>query len=63
VQVTGDEIWISFMNVETTKQWMRTCSTNKLKKFKETFARGLMASLLWDRKGLLWWNSCNKGPQ
>jgi hypothetical protein len=38
VQVTGDETWVSFVNVETKeqrKQWMQTHSPNKLKKFKE----------------------------
>jgi hypothetical protein len=41
VQVTGDETWISFVNVETkeqSKQWMHTQSPNKLKEFKQTSA-------------------------
>jgi hypothetical protein len=44
------------VNVETkkqSKQWMCTYSINKLKKFKETSARKLMAPVLWDRKGVL----------
>jgi hypothetical protein len=35
--VTGDETWISFVNVQTTaqsKQWMHIHSPNKPKKFK-----------------------------
>jgi hypothetical protein len=39
VRVTGDETWVSFMNVETkkqSKQWMDTHSPNKAKKFKQT---------------------------
>jgi hypothetical protein len=37
VRVTGDETWVSFMNVETkeqSKQWMHTYSPNKPKKLK-----------------------------
>jgi hypothetical protein len=37
VRVTGDETWLSFMNVgtkEQSKQWMHTHSPNKPKKFK-----------------------------
>jgi hypothetical protein len=51
--VTGDETWVSFVNVETkeqSKQWMRTHSPNKPKKFKKMSARKLMASVFWDRK-------------
>jgi hypothetical protein len=55
--VTGDETWVSFLNVETkqqSKQWMHTYSPNKPKKFTETlFARKLMATVSWDRKGVL----------
>jgi hypothetical protein len=57
VRVTGDDTWVSFVNVETkeqTKQWMYTHSPNKPKKFKQTlFARKLVATLYWDRKGVL----------
>jgi hypothetical protein len=41
IRVTGDETWVSFMNVETkeqSKQWMHTHSPNKPKKFKQTSA-------------------------
>jgi hypothetical protein len=41
VRVTGDETWVSFVNVETKeqpKQWMHTYSSNKQKKFKQTSA-------------------------
>jgi hypothetical protein len=37
VRVTCDEIWVSFVNVETkeqSKQWMHTHSQMRLKKFK-----------------------------
>jgi hypothetical protein len=39
VRVTGDETWISFVNVETkeqSKQWMHAHSPNKQNKFKQT---------------------------
>jgi hypothetical protein len=44
VRVTGDEIWVLFLNAETkeqSKQWMHTHS-QKLKKFKQISARKLM---------------------
>jgi hypothetical protein len=57
IQVTGAEIWVSFVNVETKeqlKQWMHTHSLNKLKKFNQTLpARKLMATVFQDRKGAL----------
>jgi hypothetical protein len=52
-----DEVSISFMNVETkqqSKQWMQTHSPNKPKKFTQMlFARKPMATIFWDRKGVL----------
>jgi hypothetical protein len=39
VRVTGDETWVSFVNVETkgqSKQWTHIRSQNKLKMFKQT---------------------------
>jgi macrodomain Ter protein organizer (MatP/YcbG family) len=39
VRVTGDETWVSFVNVETkeqSKQWIHTHSQKKPKKFKQT---------------------------
>jgi hypothetical protein len=52
-----DETWVSFVNVETkeqSKQWMHTHSQNKPKKLKQTLsARKLMATVFWDRKGML----------
>jgi alpha-amylase/alpha-mannosidase (GH57 family) len=39
VRVTGDETWVSFVNVEIEellKQWMHTHSPNKQKKINET---------------------------
>jgi hypothetical protein len=38
LRVTGDETWVSFVNVETkeqSKQWMHIHSSNKLKMFKQ----------------------------
>jgi uncharacterized damage-inducible protein DinB len=55
--ITGDEMWVSFVNAETkeqSKQWMHTHSSNKSKKFKQIMsARKLMAAVFWDRKGVL----------
>jgi hypothetical protein len=44
------------VNVEIkgqSKQWMHTHSPNMPKKFKQTSARKLMATVFWDRKGVL----------
>jgi hypothetical protein len=44
------------VNVETkekSEQWMHTHSANRLKNFKETSTRKLMAIAFWDRKGVL----------
>jgi hypothetical protein len=52
VRVTSDETWVSFLNVETkeqSKQWLHTRSQNNPKKFKQK----LMATVFWDRKGVL----------
>jgi hypothetical protein len=38
---------------EQSKQWMHTYSPNKLKKFIQTYARKLMATVFWDREGKL----------
>jgi hypothetical protein len=54
IRVTGGETWVSFVNVKTkeqSKQWMHTHSPNKLKKFKQTSARKLMATVFWHKKG------------
>jgi hypothetical protein len=57
IWVTGDETSVSFMNVEINeqwKQWMHIHSPNKPKMFKQTLsARKLMATVVWDRKGIL----------
>jgi hypothetical protein len=57
VRVTGDETWVSFVNVETkeqSKQWMHTHSPNKSIKFKQTQSvRKLMTGVFWDTKGVL----------
>jgi hypothetical protein len=44
------------VNVETkeqSKQWINNHSPNKTEKFKEMSARKLMATVFWDRKGVL----------
>jgi hypothetical protein len=57
VRVTGDETWVSFVNVKTkeqSKQWVHAHSPNKPKKFKKRlFVRKLIAAVFWDRKGML----------
>jgi hypothetical protein len=57
VQDTGDETWVSFVNVETkeqSKQWMHTHSLNKPNKLNNCLpARKLMATVFWYRKGVL----------
>jgi hypothetical protein len=57
LRVTGNDTWVSFVNVETkeqSKQRMHTYSPHKPRKFKQTMsARKLMAIVLWDRKGVL----------
>jgi hypothetical protein len=54
VRVTGDETWVSFLNVETkdhSKQWMHTRSPNKPKKCKHCLpARKLMTTVFWEKK-------------
>jgi hypothetical protein len=54
--VTGDENWISFVNVkanEQSTQWMHAQSSNKPKMFKQTHARKMMATVSWERNGAL----------
>jgi hypothetical protein len=55
--VIGDETWVKFVSVETkeqSQQWMHTHSPNKPRKFKQSLAkRKLMATVFWDRKGVL----------
>jgi hypothetical protein len=67
VRVTGDETWVSYVNVESkeqSKQWTHTHSPNKPRNFKQKLpARKLMTAVLWDRKGVLMVEFCNKGPQ
>jgi hypothetical protein len=57
LEVTGDETWVSFANVETkeqSKHLMHTHSPNNTKKFILTLsARNLMATFFWDRDGVL----------
>jgi type IV secretory pathway VirD2 relaxase len=55
VRVTGDESWVSFVNVETkeqSKQWMHIHLPKKPKKFNQTLsATKLLAAVFWDRTG------------
>jgi hypothetical protein len=57
IRITSDETWLSFVNVETkeqSKQWIHTHSPNKPKKFQQTLsAMKLMATVSWDREGVL----------
>lgn len=54
--VTGDETWVHYTTPETkeqSKQWKHT-SSPKPRKFKQTLSAGkIMASVFWDRKGIL----------
>jgi hypothetical protein len=66
VRITGDETWVSFVNVETkeeSKQWMHTHSPNKPRILNERClpARKLMATVFWDRKGVLMVEFMQKG--
>jgi hypothetical protein len=54
IWITADQTWVPFVNAETkeqSKQWMHTHSTNKPKTFMSS--RKLMATVFWDRKGVL----------
>jgi len=52
--VTGDKTRFKFVNVDTKEQWMHTHSPNKPRKFKQSLAnRKLMATMFWDKKGVL----------
>jgi hypothetical protein len=57
VQVTGDETWVSFMNIiakEQSKQRMHKHSPSKPKKFKQMLsASRVITTMFWDRKGVL----------
>ncbi|GFU20376.1 mariner Mos1 transposase [Trichonephila clavipes] len=53
--VTGDETWVHYTTPETrqSKQWKHP-SSPKAKKFKQILSAGkIMASIFWDRKGVL----------
>jgi len=54
--ITGDETWISYTNIESKRQstqW-RNSSSLKAKKFKPASSvRKIMATIFWDRKGIL----------
>jgi hypothetical protein len=54
--ITCGETWVTFLNVETkvqSKQWMHSHSPDNPKNIKQTSARQLMASVFWDRNGVL----------
>lgn len=55
--VTGDETWVKHVNCETKLQsmeWGHTSSPKKPKKFLQTLsARKIMATVFWDRQGVL----------
>jgi hypothetical protein len=56
IYVTGNGTRVSFVNVETkeqSEQSMHTHSPNKPKKLEQTSARKLMATVLWNKKGVL----------
>jgi hypothetical protein len=44
---------VNVETIEQSKQWMHTHSSNKQKKFKQMSAGRLMATVFWDRKGVL----------
>lgn len=54
--ITGDETWCHYVTLETkedSKQWRHSRSP-KPKKFKQTLSAGkVMATVFWDRKGVL----------
>jgi hypothetical protein len=54
---------VAVQTKEQPKKWMHTHSTKRWKCLNERYliAMKLMATLLWDRKGVWWWNLCNKG--
>jgi hypothetical protein len=58
LRVTDDGTWVLFLKVETkeqSKQGVYTHSPNKPKKFKKHYlpATKLMATVFWDRRGVL----------
>jgi hypothetical protein len=58
LRITGDESWVSSVNAESkeqSKQWMRTHSPNRQNIFNKRClsARKLMATVFWERNGVL----------
>uniref|UniRef100_A0A1B6ITX5 Tc1-like transposase DDE domain-containing protein n=1 Tax=Homalodisca liturata TaxID=320908 RepID=A0A1B6ITX5_9HEMI len=55
--VTGDETWVSYVNTEQKRQsmeWGHTSSPRKPVKCRQTFStRKLMATVFWDKKGII----------
>jgi hypothetical protein len=66
IRVTSNEARVSFVNVETkehSKQWIHNHSTKEPKISNKRFlpARKLMATVLWDRRGVLMVEFIQKG--
>ncbi|KAJ4435469.1 hypothetical protein ANN_18085, partial [Periplaneta americana] len=63
--VTGDEIWVSHNTPETkrqSRQWHHPSSPKKPRKFKQTLStQKVMATVFWDRKGVLLLDFMPKG--
>ncbi|KAJ4448812.1 hypothetical protein ANN_00203 [Periplaneta americana] len=63
--VTGDETWVSHNTPETkrqSRQWHHPSSPKKPRKFKQTFTtQKVMATVFWDRKGVLLLDFMPKG--
>ncbi|KAJ4441265.1 hypothetical protein ANN_11119 [Periplaneta americana] len=63
--VTGDETWVSHNTPETkrqSRQWHQPSSPKKPKKFKQTLStQKVMATVFWDRKGVLLLDFMPKG--
>jgi hypothetical protein len=63
MRVTGDEVWVSFRNVETReqwKQWIHTRPPKKRKKFKQVLFSCQNAEVSWRGEGKedSYWSSC-----
>jgi hypothetical protein len=66
VRVLGNEMWVSFVNVETKEHSKAVDAhtfTKQAKKFKQMYACQLMAAVLWDRKGVLMLEFMQQGTE
>lgn len=63
--VAGDETWVSYVNVEQknqSREWGHTSSPRKPNKCRQTFSnKKVMATVFWDRKGVLLVEFMEKG--